>query len=208
MKHNSQGGNVQLPTTPLPQGSVGGVALGDPSDLGEPPALEVGSLMTSPASSNVSNTSYQQTPSKKIPGKLALCKCCGCQSEDLATCVRCKRRLPEDVKLLDDPAFKPKPDSTLTPTSSSSISASPSLSVLDKNKALRGVRLPSKQRKRNNADEPVTIDLSDSEEEGEDLDEAETVEESSGECHDCFNIRTLCFDTIRTIEADELKIVC
>ena len=33
-------------------------------------------------------------------------------SEDLAVCVRCRRKMPDDVKILDDPSYKPKPDST------------------------------------------------------------------------------------------------
>ena len=33
-------------------------------------------------------------------------------SEDLAICVRCRRKMPDDVKILDDPSYKPKPDST------------------------------------------------------------------------------------------------
>ena len=172
------------------------MALGDPPS---PTALEItaGSLMTSPAGSAVSNTSYQQqTPSKRIPGKLALCNKCGTQSEDLATCIRCKRKLPDDVKLLDDPAFKPKPDSTLAPAG-------------DKNKALRGVRMPNKNRKRNNADEPVCIALSDSEEEAMDLDDTETVEDSQGkwDTQQVYSYFGVCFDNIRVIEADG-RFVC
>ena len=149
--------------------------MGDPPSIDSPPALEVsaGSLMSnvgsSPAGSTTSNSSYQQTPSKRIPGKLALCKQCGTQSDDLAVCIRCKRKFPEDVKLLDDPAFRPKPDSTD--------------STAKKSSALRGVRPPNKNRKRNN-DEPVCIALSDSEEDGEDdFGDPETIDESSGNFH-------------------------
>ena len=101
------GNNVALPTTPLPPGSVG-VATGEPPSIDSPPGLEVsGSVMPgqvsgSPAGSSASNSSFVATPGKRIPGKLALCTRCGTQSEDLSTCVRCKRKLPEDVKLLDD----------------------------------------------------------------------------------------------------------
>ena len=165
---NKNQGNVQLPNTPLPPGQVGGVAVGDPPRVGEsPPALEVGSQMTQPSPASTSS-SFQAAPSKRVPGKLALCKFCGTQSEDLSTCTRCKRKFPDDVKLLDDPAFKQtqKPDST---------------DSINKNKALRGVRLPSKNRKRNNLDEPVCIALSDSEEDGEeDLGDAETIDDESG----------------------------
>jgi len=55
---------------------------------------------------SASNSSFVATPGKRTPGKLALCTRCGTQSENLSTCGRCKRKLPEDVKLLDDPAFK------------------------------------------------------------------------------------------------------
>ena len=45
-------------------------------------------------------------------------------------------------------------------------------------KALRGVRLPNKNKKRNNTEEPVCIALSDSEDGGdEDTGEAETIED-------------------------------
>ena len=171
-QHQQQQGNVQLPTTPLPPGQVSGVAVGDPPSIESPPALEVGSLMPSPAGSNVSNSSFQQTPSKRVPGKLALCTRCGTQSEDISTCVRCKRKLPDDVKLLDDPAYKPKPDSTENGTIVITNTAK---------KVLRNVRLPSKSKKRNNADEPVCIALSDSEEDGEgDMEETETIDDNSG----------------------------
>ena len=78
-----------------------------------------------------------------------------------------KRKLPEDVKLLDDPAFKSqKPDST----DNGGLGAN--------KKALRGVRLPSKNKKRNNNDEPVCIALSDSEEDGdEEMGDTETIED-------------------------------
>ena len=68
-QQQQQQGNVQLPTTPLPPGQVGvGVSVGDPPNIESPPALEVGSLMTSPAGSNVSNTSYQQVKFSAING--------------------------------------------------------------------------------------------------------------------------------------------
>ena len=59
-------------------------------------------------SSKNTNTKKQTKaqPGKRIPGKLARCTRCGTQSENLSTCVRCKRKLPEDVKLLDDLAFQ------------------------------------------------------------------------------------------------------
>ena len=193
------GNSVTLPTTPLPPGSVG-VAIGEPPSIDSPPGLEVsGSVMAgaggqvsgSPAGSSASNSSFVATPSKRIPGKLALCTRCGTQSDDLSTCVRCKRKLPDDVKLLDDPAFKPqKPDSTDN-------------GGLNNKKALRGVRLPSKNKKRNNNDEPVCIALSDSEEDGdmEDAGEAETIEDddTGSRLYETCSIFSNSFCSIRTI---------
>ena len=86
------GNSMSLTTTPLPPGSVG-VAIGEPPSIDSPQGLEV-----SASGSSASNSSFVATPGKRIPGKLALCTRCGTQS----TCVRCKRKLPEDVKLLDD----------------------------------------------------------------------------------------------------------
>ena len=36
---------------------------------------------------------------KRVPGKVALCKHCGNMSDDHATCSRCRRKLPDDVKV-------------------------------------------------------------------------------------------------------------
>merc|ERR1719369_309672 len=135
-----------LPTAPLPPGQLG-VTVGDPPTIDSPPSQEGVSVTTS---------QYQAAPhppgsaSKRVPGKLAMCKSCGHLSEDLSTCIRCRRKFPDDVKLLDDPAFKPKPDSTDNMAKS----------------ALRRMRVPTKRRKAN-PDEPVCIALS-SDEEGDD----------------------------------------
>lgn len=74
-------------------------------ELGGQPQI---SNTRSRSSSNNTNTKKltKAQPGKRLPGKLALCTRCGTQSENLSTCGRCKRKLPEDVKLLDDPAFK------------------------------------------------------------------------------------------------------
>jgi len=73
-------------------------------------------------------------------------------SDDHNTCTRCRRKLPEDVKVVDDPAFKPKPDSTN-----------------EEAKKLRAMRpLGAKNRKKGNPDEPVCIALSSDEEGGDD----------------------------------------
>ena len=42
------------------------------------------------------------------PGKMVVCKNCGCIGPDFNACVRCKKKLPEDAKVIDDPD-KPKP---------------------------------------------------------------------------------------------------
>jgi len=141
-----------LPTAPLPPGQVG-VTVGDPPTIDSPPSQEGSSVSTSLSSSSSQYPGPHPpgSASKRVPGKLAMCKSCGHLSEDLSTCVRCRRKFPDDVKLLDDPAFKPKPDST---------------DHMAK-KALRGVRLPTKNRRKANPDEPVCIALS-SDEEGDD----------------------------------------
>eukprot|EP00092_Neocalanus_flemingeri_P016495 GFUD01017849.1.p1 GENE.GFUD01017849.1~~GFUD01017849.1.p1 ORF type:complete len:1547 (+),score=557.86 GFUD01017849.1:282-4922(+) len=162
-----------LPTAPLPPAQVG-VAVGDPPTIDSPPLQEGGSVSTSISSpAGAGAGQYQGGPPapKRVPGKLAMCKWCGDLSEDLSTCIRCRRKLPDDVKLLDDPAFKPKPDSTDHVAK----------------KALRGVRLPSKNRRKANPDEPVCIALS-SDEEGDDdnsrsslVEAAEIGQEETGE---------------------------
>ena len=141
-----------LPTAPLPPGQVG-VTVGDPPTIDSPPSQEGSSVSTtlSSSSSQYPGPHPPGSAPKRIPGKLAMCKSCGHLSEDLSTCIRCRRKFPDDVKLLDDPAFKPKPDST---------------DHMAK-KALRGVRLPTKNRRKANPDEPVCIALS-SDEEGDD----------------------------------------
>ena len=105
-----------------------------------PPALEVAAPVTAAGTVSGSQAPQAVLP-KRVPGKLALCKVCGNQSEDIATCTRCRRKLGEDVKLLDDPAYKPKPDSTDTASK----------------KALRAVRPPSFQKKKRVNDEPVSF---------------------------------------------------
>merc|ERR1719430_1418391 len=124
-----------------------------PPAIDSPPCSSGGEGSTLSASSSSGSGSGQV--SKRIPGKLAMCKSCGFTSEDLAICVRCRRKMPDDVKILDDPSYKPKPDST----------------ELMGTKKLRLARLPGKRNRRpGNPDEPVCIALS-SDEEGGDEDE-------------------------------------
>ena len=164
------------------------MAVGEPPAIDSPPGLEVRSSISSTASSN---GSLHQSPAaiapKRIPGKLALCNWCAFQSEDLAKCGRCHRKL-DAPKILDDPSYKPKPDST---------------EVVKK--ALRDVRVPNKNRKRNNAEEPLCIDIDSEDENAEETIEAETIEDDSGE--EIFNVLILvCSEPVvqllRTIEAD------
>ena len=166
LKNTPVQGSYQLPTAPLPPGQVG-VAVGDPPAIDSPPALEVsaprpGSL-SSPASSNgsIQQSPVSMTP-KRVPGKLALCKWCSYQSEDLAECVRCHRKL-DAPKILDDPSYKPKPDSTEA-----------------SKKALRDVRVPNKNRRKNAAEEPLCIDIDSEDDAGEENIETETIEDDSG----------------------------
>ena len=42
------------------------------------------------------------------PGKMVVCKNCGCIGPDFNKCARCKKKIPEDAKVIDDPD-KPKP---------------------------------------------------------------------------------------------------
>jgi len=124
-----------------------------PPSIDSPPCSSGGEGSALSASSSSGSGSGQV--SKRIPGKLAMCKSCGFTSEDLAICVRCRRKMPDDVKILDDPSYKPKPDST----------------ELMGTKKLRLARLPGKRNRRpGNPDEPVCIALS-SDEEGGDEDE-------------------------------------
>ena len=146
--------------------------MGEPPAIDSPPALEVSAARSGSLSSTTSsNGSIHQSPTlvtpKRIPGKLALCNWCAFQSEDLAKCGRCGRKL-DAPKILDDPSFKPKPDSTDATK-----------------KALRDVRVPNKNRKRNNAEEPLCIDIDSEDDLGEETAEAETIDDDSGNDFRC-----------------------
>ena len=39
---------------------------------------------------------------------MVVCKNCGCMGPDFNACIRCKKKIPEDAKVMDDPD-KPKP---------------------------------------------------------------------------------------------------
>ena len=78
--------------------------------------LRMGVLVTGcPEKNPYDSHSPKLVPKLITAGKLALCTRCGTQSEDLSTCVRCKRKLPEDVKLLDDPRSSANAIKNLTP---------------------------------------------------------------------------------------------
>merc|ERR1719447_151125 len=128
-----------------------------PPTIDSPPCSSGGEGSSLSASSSGGSGSGQL--SKRIPGKLAMCKFCGFTSEDLAVCVRCRRKIPDDVKILDDPSYKPKPDST----------------ELMGTKKLRLHRIPGKRSRRpGNPEEPVCIALSSDEEGGEDDENSRT----------------------------------
>ena len=42
------------------------------------------------------------------PGKMVVCRNCGCMGPDFDACIRCRRKITEDAKVIDDPD-KPKP---------------------------------------------------------------------------------------------------
>ena len=48
----------------------------------------------------------QRLPGKLAPGKLAKCKSCGFTGKDLAVCIRCRRKMSDDVKIVEDPNFQ------------------------------------------------------------------------------------------------------
>jgi sentrin-specific protease 7 len=123
-----------------------GVATGEPPTVDSPD-----NISSSSTSSALANPNAPVIP-KRVPGKVALCKHCGNMSDDHATCSRCRRKLPEDVKVVDDPAFRPKPDSTNEDAAK---------------KSLRAMRIPNKNRRKGNPDEPMCIALSSDEEDND-----------------------------------------
>jgi len=183
----------QLPTAPVPPGQLEGVrpqvtTAGPPT----PDSCQPGEASPSPASTPTSSipTSTSATivanQPKLIPGKLAMCKWCGDLSPDFAKCIRCKRKLPEDCKAVDDPALKPKPDST-------------GHNDMAKKAALRGVRIPNKSRRKGAAsDEPVCIALSSDEEEDENSNMS-SGQQSSSE----INLEGPTGDGVPSLAADE-----
>ena len=67
-----------------------------------------GSLASWPCASPAALLGGRKTLTYSLPNILFYAS----PSEDLAICVRCRRKMPDDVKILDDPSYKPKPDST------------------------------------------------------------------------------------------------
>ena len=74
-----------LQSGPHPPSQVG-VTVGEPPSIDSPPTQDGINSISSPASQ------YSGTPQKRVPGKLAMCKSCGHLSEDLLTCMRCRRK--------------------------------------------------------------------------------------------------------------------
>jgi hypothetical protein len=48
----------------------------------------------------------EQYVGKFIPGQLVLCKNCGSMSEDFNLCSRCKKKIPEGAKVIQDKTYK------------------------------------------------------------------------------------------------------
>lgn len=131
---------------------------------GEPPTIDSPDHVAIASTSQVMSTTMLAP--RRIPGKLALCKFCGTLSDDFNTCSFCRKRLPEDSKIMDDPTCKPKPDST---------------EDNQKKASLRAMRLPTKNRRRGgNPDEPVCIALSSDEEDEPVEEQSETVVAEDG----------------------------
>ena len=83
-----RGANPQLQLPPRPQAPGTEPAGGTPSKAGDP-----------------AKEPYK--PDLR-PGKMVVCKNCGCMGPDFNACIRCKKKIPEDAKVMDDPD-KPKP---------------------------------------------------------------------------------------------------
>ena len=37
------------------------------------------------------------------PGKMVVCRNCGCMGPDFDACIRCRKKITEDAKVIDDP---------------------------------------------------------------------------------------------------------
>ena len=45
---------------------------------------------------------------RRRPGKMVVCRNCACIGPDFNACIRCKKKIPKDAKVIDDPDT-PKP---------------------------------------------------------------------------------------------------
>ena len=112
---------------------------------------------------------------KLIPGKSALCKNCGTASPDFNTCIRCKKPLAKDCKVVED---KNSAKGNDQPTAAGG-KGGKGQTAAEKVDSLRNVRILAKKKRAAAAsDEPECIALS-SDEDGEGDEEDET--ESGGE---------------------------
>ena len=106
---------------------------------------------------------------KYIPGKSALCKMCGTASPDFNTCIRCKRPLPKDCKVVEDKNSAKGGD----------VKGAGKPGSAEKVDSLRNVRILGKKKRAAAAsDEPECIALSSD----EDGDDDEDGSEPGGEC--------------------------
>ena len=85
-----RGANPQLQLPPRPQAPAGAEP-GTPAKAGDP-----------------SSGAKEPYKADLRPGKMVVCKNCGCIGPDFNACIRCKKKIPEDAKVIDDPD-KPKP---------------------------------------------------------------------------------------------------
>ena len=103
---------------------------------------------------------------KLIPGKLAVCKNCGSYSNDFNRCMRCKKTLPVDCKMVDEKKPNEKPANNTSGVTANKV------------ESLRNVRILHKGKRKTTHDEPECIALS-SDEEEEDEDSKDGTESGS-----------------------------
>ena len=115
-QHPTPGGMSTPPPGEPPQQVIRGAnpQLQLPPRPTPPPGAEPGSAAAAGAAPAGTPTKADAASAKEPykadlrPGKMVVCKNCGCIGPDFNACVRCKKKLPEDAKVIDDPD-KPKP---------------------------------------------------------------------------------------------------
>ena len=141
----ADGATLQLPQKSVPQTIV--VQRGGSGTI----------QLATPGSKDKNATATGSAPGyepKLIPGKSAICKSCGTTSPDFNKCIRCKRPIPPDCKVVEDKSSKG--------------GKAGSASSDKDNGSLRNVRILGKKRKVKESDEPECIALSSDEDNDED----------------------------------------